>query len=776
MNKRVFQIDQECFIIFAEDLSSKKERFLRIGNSPFLKEFGETFTFLSLVTPLYPGAPFAELEIFRPNVDKKIIGLSPVVDKFVSFLDKGGVDTEKVHYTYAEGQGQTNGKRITEDQFIEKVKYNRRLSKHSFAAFYNDGNIRIFNKDELMFDLKKSLNEGINERKEIELLSNFFLKNYKTAYIKSGIILSAKSLFIFSKNRFAVLSDSKDWVLDAIRVGVDPSRIDFIYLREGVEPDSLWIKAFLNKLDKNEKIRLVLKEKSPLWLDLVSDEVFIPLYPESESIEIPIGDVKLFFQNNRINIFNQGVKISFEGEKNFLDDGRLINGEFIHKNVKNKFQLSINKSRGDNMILYSGVPLIIEKFLDDNEYILKNKVDDAAYNKLKQNKYYVERYIGIDKTNDSLNLYNVSTNQKLSNVPDDINPFMFFQKDITQEETKEKFNKFKQFTGKNQSANKDQYLSAIVDRYDRIINSKTFYKNERDRLKEFIEILDTEERELEENERKAIDNVFKNDNVQKPTYKIENKELIPDDSFNAEEILSYEKSHQNKNTKYVKKPGINSKFLKTIFFILLILVLLSALSYGIFYFAPKIYTYFKTLPQKEAVDSIKDRYKAENKDIVLNKKTSNDNTKNNVENSVKTSFYYRFFMTIIDNINLTNAIAQKNGYERMTSPTYKKYLTGKDPDWIYPGNLLKMPDNSEIIVKKGDNMWDICEKYLLKQINEHEIEIRDIIFKVKKDYYTIDEAKDKLSAIKSESYSIMVGEFINALLSQNSFEGWEPVL
>lgn len=775
MNRRVFQIDQECFIIFAEDLSSKKERFLRIGNSPFLKEFGETFTFLSLVTPLYPGNPFAELEIFRPNVDKKIIGLSPVVDKFISFLDKGGVDTDKVHYTYAEGQGQTNGKRITEDQFIEKVKYNRRLSKHSFAAFYNDGNIRIFNKDELMFDLKRSLGEGINERKEIELLSNFFLKNYKTAYIKSGIILSAKSLFVFSKNRFAVLSDSKDWVLDAIRIGIDPSRIDFLYLREGVEPDSLWIKAFLNKLDKNEKIRLVLKEKSPLWLDLVSDEVFIPLYPESESIEIPIGDVKLFFQNNRINVFNQGVKISFEGKKNFLDDGQSIGGEFIRNNVKNKFQLSINKSNGRDMILYSDVPLIFEKYLDDNEYILKNKVDDVAYNKLRQNKLYVERYLGIDKTNDSLNLYNVSTNQKLSNVPEEINSFMFFQKDFSQEKIKEKYSKFKHFTGKNQSSDKDQNLSALDDRYKKIIQSKTFYQNERDRLKEFIEILDTEERLFEENEKKALDDIFKNENVKKTANKVENKELIPDDSFNAEEILSYEKSKHNKNTEYVKKKEFNFKFLKIIFLVLLILLLLSALSYGILNFAPKIYTYFKTLPQKEVVDSIKDKYKSENRDIVVNNTAKDDNINNNTENFVKTSFYYRFFMTIIDNINLTNVIAQKNGYEKMTPPILKKHLTGKDPDWIYPGNILKMPDNSEITVKKGDNMWDICEKYLLKQINEHEIEIRDIILKEKKDYYTIDEAKDRLTSIKAESYSIMVGEFINALMSQNSFEGWEPV-
>ena len=93
MKKRVFQIDQECFIIFAEDMSSPKERFLRIGNSDFLKDFGESLTFITLVTPLFPGNPFKEIEIFRQDVDKKIIGLKNVVDRFIQFLEGGGVNT-----------------------------------------------------------------------------------------------------------------------------------------------------------------------------------------------------------------------------------------------------------------------------------------------------------------------------------------------------------------------------------------------------------------------------------------------------------------------------------------------------------------------------------------------------------------------------------------------------------------------------------------------------------------------------------------------------------
>ena len=79
--ERVFHIDQECFIIYAEDLSSKKERFLRVGNSMALHRFGEGLTFLSLITPLFPGDAFREPSVFSPNTDKRIIGLKSVTGR-----------------------------------------------------------------------------------------------------------------------------------------------------------------------------------------------------------------------------------------------------------------------------------------------------------------------------------------------------------------------------------------------------------------------------------------------------------------------------------------------------------------------------------------------------------------------------------------------------------------------------------------------------------------------------------------------------------------------
>ena len=228
--ERVFQIDQECFIIYAEDLSSKKERFLRVGNSMALHRFGSGLTFLSLITPLFPGDAFKEPEIFSPNVDKRIIGLQNVLNRFVTFLQTEGVDTNHLILTPADGMGHPADRRLSEKQFIRRVRDKRPNTKHSYAAFYDDGNIRIFNHNECMFDLCETLAKTLDEPKEMDLLTAKVAGAYRGSYAQSGMIYSGQSLFIFSHGEFACLSDNTEWVTDAVRVGIDPGKVSFLYI------------------------------------------------------------------------------------------------------------------------------------------------------------------------------------------------------------------------------------------------------------------------------------------------------------------------------------------------------------------------------------------------------------------------------------------------------------------------------------------------------------------------------------------------------------------
>lgn len=71
-------------------------------------------------------------------------------------------------------------------------------------------------------------------------------------------------------------------------------------------------------------------------------------------------------------------------------------------------------------------------------------------------------------------------------------------------------------------------------------------------------------------------------------------------------------------------------------------------------------------------------------------------------------------ITVLDIYLLTNEIAVSNGYLRLDSVAE----AGRDPDWIYPGNLFVLPDSTEYTVVKGDTMWYIAHRFIIKRLEE----------------------------------------------------------
>ncbi len=58
-----------------------------------------------------------------------------------------------------------------------------------------------------------------------------------------------------------------------------------------------------------------------------------------------------------------------------------------------------------------------------------------------------------------------------------------------------------------------------------------------------------------------------------------------------------------------------------------------------------------------------------------------------------------------------NKVAVLNGYKPLTYFKPKKW---EDPNWVYPGNKLKMLDDSFVVVRKGDNMWNISKRKIIE--------------------------------------------------------------
>lgn len=837
MKQRVFQIDQECFIIFAEELSSKKERFLRIGNSDFLRTFGESLTFITLVTPLYLGDTFKELDIFRPAVDRKIVGLKKIVNNFVEFLQSRNIDIDNLNIIYAEEEKiddikeNNNFENITikktEEQFINSIKSNKKLMKHSFASFYSDGNIRIFNQNEIMFDLKKQLKHINDERGELEELTSYFNDFYFDSYKKTGLIHSGKSIFFFSSDRYACISDTGDWVKDAIRVGIDPEKIEVLYLTEHISPNSLWVKAFLNTFKSKGKIKLASREKDPFWLNLIPKDVILPIFPDKDTIEVEIGGIKLFFQNKRINVIFKNIKFTLYGEKGFLDRGQIIKGEYLNNKKKINVDFVLDTLKKDTYTLYSYHPVIVREIINSNynyckdfwdkihirnknhisklinlkdeDYSVKNlknfnnkqefvyklfletirrEIAEKSYNKeisdedynyflenlndftgrlIYNNKIIIEQLIGQDETSLNLIVRDVLSKDNLLDIRDEYNPFLFFQKDYDLDNIKDIFRKYKEiYLSKKNRESLNEILKKYNKRFRDIISQKKFFLEEREKLRQFIEKIETQEKIKEE----ILKEKSKNKSLQETENEL-NMQHKNDDKAMKELLKSkdpYDKKNNNNKVKIV-----NKKFVIIIIAAIIGAIMLTSFA---FVFGPKVYRWtFKhfqndsnQISQKKYLKNIHKKYSMTNNDLI------------------KTSVYYKFHMTVIDNLILTNEIAVKNGYSKIVLPYYKKYMKKPDPDWIYPKRKLKMPNGEIIIVKKGDNLWNLCENYLIKQINNDELEIRDLIIKSKTKELTIKDIKEKFSKIKNKSHSEMVRDIVSVLIKQKNYNEWEPYL
>lgn len=852
--QRVFQIDQECFIIFAETYYTPNERFLRIGNSSFLKEFGESLTFTTLLTPLYPGNPFAELEIFQPGVDRKLIGLKRDVEQFLHFLNKGGVDLSRVKVLYAEGQGAVGGSKATEEEFLKALSQDEgRRKRHSFASFYNNGNIRIFNRNELFFDLLQQLASFQDERAEIRELSSHFEGYYHGSYRGNGFIVSGKSLFAFSEERFICLTASANWVTDAIRVGITPEQVELLYLAEGVEPDSLWIKVFLEKWKRGEQIKLVSGESSPLWINLLPPGTYELLCPKKRTVDINFGPFRLFFQNKRINLFFKNYKLHLNGLDSIMDEGREIGFEALidKKRVKNRFVieslerqaitiyrcnpvifhdhllendsittffrsldveldgrsreniLPIDSDYGDNYIpdVGEGIgPLLlvenIRRVSIENNSHTKEKSLDYYRNKLSRfsgeeinrNHLIINQLIGVGPDR-KIRARNVVNTAFFSMIADSLNPFLFFQKELDKKEVKSRYSFFRESGPPDRGELKGLYEAAEV-RYEGVIEAKEFYQEERARLRELLsEIVEKEERgevvSLESEEESAVSAgetaaLYGIGEEQKAESSVaEVREEAGGDTYNAAELLEQlgdskairqakknrERALKEERLKSgEKRVPVKRRFpaaLSRLLFILLLAALIGGGAYGVW----RAYRHFR--PQLTT------------KSVLTQEEFLKNNREKFDEQKVKPkqkSYYYKFYMTLRDIVHLTNKIAIANGYHRMLFSLERNYVKGRDPDWIYPGNVLRMPDGKWVVVQSGDTMWRLCESFLIEQVNGHEVEIRELIEKTKRKEIKIGEAKEQFTRISEETDSEMIRGFLAVLLLQDDFDAWEPYL
>jgi hypothetical protein len=269
--KRVFRIDEECYLIYTGQEKDDYKPFLRIGTTKNLPI--RLFPFLQtiILTELLPGNPLQDLvDVKNDYVNEYIyLGGSTILPHYRKFLKINHIEGPKT------------------------INYNKvaNREKQSMVYFLNDGNVQVLFKDILILDLKDKVNKDHHYiTKTIDLKTELTKKSVRYTskeFQNAGFFQLQGMTILYSSGKFLVFDLCPNYYELFIRYGLDPDLIDAVVMS-----------------DPNEALVRLLKRVQYIETDL---QIFCF---EKESIEV-LTDLFLIQANKQPNI---QIK-SFKSEK-----------------------------------------------------------------------------------------------------------------------------------------------------------------------------------------------------------------------------------------------------------------------------------------------------------------------------------------------------------------------------------------------------------------------------------------------------------------------------
>ncbi|MCG8570245.1 MAG: hypothetical protein MJB14_08910 [Spirochaetes bacterium] len=159
MNKRIFEIDKDCFIVYTGLSSADYQSFLRIGNKDHLSdEIQKHIRFI-----VVPDAENLDFQKEKENIEHMEQGKIKYIcnqenqDVLFHGLEAVGVDTKSLYH-----------KKLSKNlNNISKIEN----KKHFFTIFYENKNIKLVFNEEIFFDLF-NYHEHRNYKKEEKRLND----------------------------------------------------------------------------------------------------------------------------------------------------------------------------------------------------------------------------------------------------------------------------------------------------------------------------------------------------------------------------------------------------------------------------------------------------------------------------------------------------------------------------------------------------------------------------------------------------------------------------
>lgn len=770
IEKRVFQIDRECYIVYLGSDREDYRPFLRIGNSKNIPKEIISNTYNNVITESLTGNP--DLESINIDLEDlkntRYIGEKNRVKKYLDFLSNLSIQTDSIA------------------QYQELKDSSRR----AVVYFYEDGNLQIHHDKELIFDLRRREQKDKHFLEKAKLIKSQLLNNplrYKNSYFESpGFLLLENGVFIFERGSFIALGLPEDYFYKMAKLGIDPDLISSVITDKATEP------LFdLLKRKRQKKERIVILTRNPSLMESAAS-LFTDARPESlkantrdltQKKPLTIGNFTIITEADTFIFSHKGIPYPLKiSDKTPSDKENYLSMDYLQKKLTlpDKDGLkSFSIREGTPHIIKSSEPSAREvfetyfieiipffmEFLNPGESILLKNMEKLFQDTL-QGVNFINSFRNLKKKLTHFKIIPESPlNFLLSNAEGllgylwaknlsgrEITPHLLSLKGeinkILKRSTEEKvsipiisdlylFNGYSyRFHRLAKSSSTREDLSIALEVNKRISElwhmNKEFYERERERLIKFIQDL------------KIAPPVT----VESIEETLEKKVPLPD---------KYEKKYERltrpepvkKVSRKIKKGILLSTGIGVIVLGLILTLFFTILNKG------KIIKF----PEYEREELEKERLKIKEgetleKTGVEEEVISKEKSETAIgEKGLKPGeSLENLEITILDVYRLTNRIAVENGHRELDSIDQ----IGKDPNWIYPGNLFILPDGKKYTVVKGDTIWYIAYTFIKNKLGQDWTYYQKIVEKINQMEYSKDNKENlikELEELKRGSYS-----------------------
>ncbi|MDR1625956.1 MAG: hypothetical protein LBT33_05390 [Spirochaetia bacterium] len=220
---RVFHVDTECYVVYVGKNPNDYRPFLRVGNSHFLPERAKAFISAVIITDSLTGNQLIEHENLEIplNGETRYIGDPEEVAKLKQFLEDNDIPSEP----YDEEDD--------DDAPPEK--------SGAFVYFFKNGNIQLYRDKERLFDLQEQERADnhfvYRVEKTVQAVKSNPFRYQPSDLSPPGFFFSGEAPYFFRDGKIGAIGVCADYFRDLGCYGLDPDYLSWLVedrISEGV--------------------------------------------------------------------------------------------------------------------------------------------------------------------------------------------------------------------------------------------------------------------------------------------------------------------------------------------------------------------------------------------------------------------------------------------------------------------------------------------------------------------------------------------------------------